>query len=415
MDGLHLTADCFDCTAEMSLFLEADLLSAFVASCVKDTGLTLVGEKYVSFSNPDQSPAGVTGTALLAESHVALHTWPELKAVTLDVYVCNFMQDNSLKARQLLELLIQRFDPARCTRQELQRGSPQPGLATEQLSTATHYRTQLQQRVMQKQSQFQQIEIADTRDFGRIMRIDQAMMTSEKDEFFYHENLVHPAAITHPEPKTALIIGGGDGGSSRQLLKHPSIERIVLCEIDEEVVSIAREYLPSIHQGALNDAKVEHVYADGFAYVQNSDEQFDLILLDLTDPLSPDGSSLAATCMTEDFFRQCCARLTTQGMLVMHLGSPFYHPQRYRDTLHKLAAAFPLVRPYSVFIPLYGAEWGMAVASMAADPLALTGSTVKQRIEHRGLQSCNYYNEQTHQALFAIPNYLRDLMPDQKI
>lgn len=419
MEGLHLTADCFDCEAGKDFFINQQSLRDTLTAITLEAGMTIVGEKFHPFIHNDGSPAGITGALLLAESHVAIHTWPERAAVTLDVYVCNFNQDNGTKARQIVDALIALFRPASVARQELQRGLPVAslhvtGLSFEALSSNSFAATRIDKVLASQSSRFQQIEIAETADFGKIMRIDGAMMTSEKDEFFYHECLVHPAAITHAAPRMALIIGGGDGGSCEELLKHPSMESIILCEIDAEVVNMARQHLQNVHKGALDDSKIQHRHEDGFAFVRNSQEQFDLILLDLTDPVSPGahtGSSLAASCMTVDFFQACAQRLEEDGMLVLHLGSPFYHPQRFSDTLKKLQAVFPQLAPYTVYIPLYGSVWGMAIASMKTQPQAIPASTVNQRIKHRGLPLLKYYNGEVHQALFALPNYVKDLVP----
>ena len=305
MEGLHLTADCFDCEAGNSLFTDQQSLRDLLSNITARAGMTIVGEKFHPFQHEDGSPAGVTGALLLAESHVAIHTWPERAAVTLDVYVCNFNQDNGGKARRIVDELITVFQPRQVCRQELQRGLPAASLAFEALSEHSFTATRINKVLAQQRSRFQQIEIAETVDFGKIMRIDAAMMTSEKDEFFYHECLVHPAAISHLAPRKALIIGGGDGGSCEELLKHPSIDSITLCEIDAAVIDMARQHLHSIHRGALDDPKIQQRHEDGFAYIRQSTEKFDLILLDLTDPISPDGqagSSLAATCMTTEFF-----------------------------------------------------------------------------------------------------------------
>jgi spermidine synthase len=411
MKGLHLTADCFECEGSTALFLNAQLLRDHVTAITQASGLTIVGEKFFPFSNPDGSPAGVTGTLLLAESHVAIHTWPERRAVTLDVYVCNFQNDNSSKARRIVDDLIQAFAPARVIRQELQRGTPESSHWHESLSAHTGYQTEVS-AIQSFQSPLQRIEFAQTQDFGKVMRIDGAMMTSEKDEFCYHENLVHPAALSHPAPRRALVIGGGDGGSCEELLKHQSINSITLCEIDETVIRLSREHLPAIHRGALDDQRVSITCTDGFAFIRETQQSWDLILLDLTDPVAPDGSSLAATCMTPDFFRACNERLTDQGMLVMHLGSPYYHPERFRSTLQKLQQAFTVVRPYTVFVPLYGAQWGMAIASRNTDPCALSHTEIAQRMQQREISGLQYYHAGLHRALFALPQFAQDLIPD---
>ncbi|MBI3712987.1 MAG: adenosylmethionine decarboxylase, partial [Burkholderiales bacterium] len=324
MEGLHLTADCFDCLCNPRLLTDKELLTQLTRTLTLASGLTLVGEKFHAFQHADGSAAGVTGTLLLAESHVAIHTWPERKAVTLDVYVCNFENDNSDKARQIVRELIAAFQPQHCSQQELHRGGTTSHF-DEKLTPYTSVRTQVDQIIAQAQSPYQCIEIADTPEFGKVMRIDGTLMTSEKDEFYYHESLVHPAAISHGHPRTALIIGGGDGGSTEELLKHRSIETITLCEIDEQVVQLARQHLQSIHHQAFDSPKLKLEHSDGFAFINNSTEVFDLILLDLTDPVTANGSSLAQSCMNLDFFQACHARLSEQGVLVLHLGSAFYH------------------------------------------------------------------------------------------
>ena len=140
----------------------------------------------------------------------------------------------------------------------------------------------------------------DTVPFGRLFRLDGHFMTSEKDEFFYHENLVHPAALTHPKPVRALIVGGGDGGSAEELLKHPSIESVTLAEIDASVVAISRTHLRSVHGGAFDDPRLTLRIGDGFAYVRSAADRYDLIVLDLTDPGGP-----SEALYTTDFYRAC--------------------------------------------------------------------------------------------------------------
>jgi len=271
MEGLHLTADCFDCRCDHTLLYEENRLSELVRHHTKQAGLTIVGEKFHAFAYSDGSAAGVTGTLLLAESHLAIHTWPERQAVTLDVYVCNFENDNSTKARDIVDQLIAIFQPQQVSRQELQRGLQQVNKvapAVEYLSPYTAMQTQIREVLAEVQSPYQLIQIADTPEFGKIMRIDGAMMTSERDEFYYHESLVHPAAITHGNPQTALIIGGGDGGSTEELLKYRSIQNITLCEIDEQVIALSRQHLATIHQNAFDSPKVHIIHTNGFAFIQ---------------------------------------------------------------------------------------------------------------------------------------------------
>jgi spermidine synthase len=227
-------------------------------------------------------------------------------------------------------------------------------------------------------------------------------MTSEMDEFFYHENLVHMAALTHPQPERALIIGGGDGGSAEELLKHPSVKSVTLCELDLAVVDIAREHLQSVLRVARRCSP--HSNRGRLPYV-TSRGQYDLIVLDLTDPGGPSESLY-----TQEFYRACGVRLKPVGAMTLHIASPIAHPDRIRACLANLRAAFPLVTPYLTSVPLYGGMWMMACASQTLDPRSLSAREVDRRIAQRGLSRLQYYNGDMHRAALALPNFVRDLV-----
>ncbi len=254
-------------------------------------------------------------------------------------------------------------------------------------------------------SPFQMVEVHDTVPFGKLFRLDGHFMTSEKDEFFYHENLVHPAAITHPQPERALIVGGGDGGSAEELLKHASMKSVTLVEIDLAVVDISRKYLGAVHKGSLDDPRLALRIEDGFAFVRNSVESFDLIVLDLTDPGGP-----STPLYTPDFYDACAARLSPVGAMTLHIGSPIAHPGRIRDALKDLRGAFPIVTPYLTSVPLYGGLWMMAMCSSTLDPRHMTSMEVDRRIGRRGLTELKYYNGDMHRAAMALPNFVRSLV-----
>jgi spermidine synthase len=254
-------------------------------------------------------------------------------------------------------------------------------------------------------SAFQAIEVHDTVPFGRLFRLDGHFMTSEKDEFFYHENLVHLAALTHPKPVRALIVGGGDGGSAEELLKHPSVESVTLAEIDAAVVAISRKYLGAVHHGALDDPRLTLQIGDGFEFVRTAPGRYDLIVLDLTDPGGP-----SEALYTPDFYRACAARLDEGGAMTLHIASPIAHPERIRATMAALRQAFPLVTPYLTSIPLYGGLWMMACASATLDPATLTAADADRRIAARGLTELRYYNGDMHRAALALPNFVRELV-----
>lgn len=411
MQGLHLTADLYGCNCDGSLLIDARALAALCRRAVDDAQLTVVDDKFFTFPDYQGQPGGVTGAVLLAESHLALHTWPERSGVTLDVYVCNFSTDNSGKAEQLMNDLIIAFRPAEQNTNRILRGSADPmsksdELLLEWLNPDSAYGFRASRRIETTRSQFQKIEVFDTPQWGKLFRLDGAYMTSERDEFFYHEPIVHCAAVAHPEPRTALVIGGGDGGSSEELLKHPSIRRIVMAELDPEVVRIARQHLRSVHRGALDDPRLELRIGDGFEFIRESGERFDLIVLDLTDPDTP-----AQRLYTREFFAMARRALAPGGAISLHLGSPVFQPERVRALLADLHAVFPIVRPLGLYIPLYGAYWGLAVVSDTLDPRALQADTVAARLEARGIDGLELYNAEMHGALFALPNFYRRLTP----
>lgn len=258
-------------------------------------------------------------------------------------------------------------------------------------------------------SVWQDFEVWDSPQFGRLYRLDGCFMSSERDEFYCHENLIHVSAIAHPGPCSALIIGGGDGGSADELFKHPSMARVVLVELDAKVIDIARAHLLSVHHGALDDPRLDIRIGDGFRYVVEegpaAGERYDLIVLDLTDPVGP-----AEALYGEDFFRACAALLAPGGALALHTGTPVFQPARVRELVLRLRKVFAVVRPYFLHVPLYGSLWGMATASATLDPRALDSAAVDRRILDRGIGELQHYNGEVHCAQFALPNHLRTLL-----
>lgn len=413
MQGLHLTADLYDCRGADGLMTDAAVLAELCRRHTIGVGLTLVDEKWHTFPPYEGQPGGVTGMLLLAESHLAVHTWPERRAVTLDVYVCNFTTDNSAKAEALLREIVAAFEPQRSEIHRLQRGSEQrPPLETilEPLNDAGDavYGFVSSERVLARRSPYQTIELLRTPRFGLAMRIDGHFMTSEGEEFFYHECLVHPAAVAHGAVRDVLIIGGGDGGAAEEVLKHRSVQRVVMAELDGEVVALAREHLRAVHRGVFDDPRLEVKIGDGLAYVAETAERFDLILLDLTDPETPAGSLY-----TEAFFRSLRRILRPGGAVVLHTGTPVFEPDQVQRINAALRTVFEQVHPFGLYVPLYGAYWGFAVASDRLRPGALDAATLQARVD--ALPDLQYYNAEVHPALFALPTYYRRLVQPEVV
>lgn len=259
------------------------------------------------------------------------------------------------------------------------------------------------------ESPWQRYEVWETPRFGRLFRLDGCFMSSERDEFHYHENLIHVPAMVHDGVRRALIVGGGDGGSAEELLKHPTIEQVVIVELDEKVVNISRRYLCGVHHGALDDARVDVRIGDGLRYVTvdapAAASRYDLIVLDLSDPVG-----LAERLYSEDFFRACQVLLATGGALSLHLGAPYFQPERVQALVQHLRRVFACVRPYFLHIPLYGSLWGLATASDRLDPLLPDADEIDRRLKKRRIGELQHYNGAVHHAQFALPNHLRTLL-----
>lgn len=409
MQGLHLTADLYDCACDVSVMIDADELAALCRAHTLDVGLTLVGEKWHTFPEYQGEPGGVTGMLLLAESHLAIHTWPERSGVTLDVYVCNFEGDNSSKAERLMNALEAAFKPTQSQRNRLLRGeangpASQGELLLENLNRNSVYGFRFARRLLSQQTGFQHLELLESADMGLTLRLDGCLMTAEKEEFFYHEALVHPATMACDVPQSALIIGGGDGGALEELLKHP-LGNVTLIELDEQVVEVSRQHLQRINKGAFDDPRVTVRIENGVDYVARTADRYDLIFLDLTDPETP-----AGPLYTQEFFQQCKDVLNPGGAIVLHMGAPFYEPEQVRHLAADLGGVFEQVSGYGLHIPLYGAYWALAVASDDLVPATLTADEVQRRIEQRGITDLQYYNNEVHGALFALPTFHRRLM-----
>jgi len=260
---------------------------------------------------------------------------------------------------------------------------------------------EVEKNIYQEKSQHQILDIVSTQDFGLVMMLDGVIMVTERDEFVYHEMLAHPALFTHPEPKTVLIIGGGDGGTLRQVLRHPMIERAVLVEIDEMVINASKKFFPTL-AAAFDHPKAEVLIEDGIAYLKKHKSKFDVILIDSTDPVGP-----AEGLFHRDFYADCYKALKPDGVLTIQSESPWIPDlQPIITKAHKdLHSLFPIVMPYSAAIQTYQAGlWLFQLASKFYSPLR---DTINGRFK---CLECKYYNEELHRGCFALPQFVKELL-----
>lgn len=411
MQGLHLIGDLFSCDASEALLTQCEALRGLCRAAMEGAGLAITGEQWAPLPPVEGHAGGVTGILLLAHSHLAIHTAPERRGVALDLYVCDRDADHRARAERAFDGIVAQMRPERLSTQRVPRPDTpdsralRADLKLEWLNAYSAFGTVATRELARIQSPWQCVEVLETPQFGRLFRLDGRYMSSEGDEFFCHEPMVHPMAIAHPAPRTALVIGGGDGGSSEELLKHPGMERVVMAELDPAVIEMAKAHLPGIHRGVFDDPRLAVRIGDGFTYANQTDERFDLIVLDLTDPDTP-----ARALYTDAFFDTAKRLLRPGGAMSLHLGSPVHGPATVRTLARRLRRHFPLVRPFAVYVPLYGTLWCMAIASEALDPLAIGPEEAARRLEARGIGGLQYYNAALHPALFALPTFVQHLL-----
>ncbi len=249
-------------------------------------------------------------------------------------------------------------------------------------------------------SEFQQLDIVETLEYGRMMLLDGLVMVTERDEFVYHDMITHPALFTHPDPKRVLVIGGGDGGTIREIVKHPGVEEAVLCEIDGLVVDKSIELLPSMACELRGNPRVKVNVADGIAYIREHRDSFDVILVDSTDPIGP-----AVGLFEQDFYQLVSTALKSDGIMVAQSESPFYHGHIQKEMYANLRAVFPITEMYQAFIPTYpSGYWSFAFASKKYHPVR---DFNRERAAKRGFYT-KYYNEDLHLGAFMLPTFARE-------
>ncbi len=269
---------------------------------------------------------------------------------------------------------------------------------TESHTERLRFSLKIRETLLRTRTPYQDLTIIDTYEFGKMMILDGMVMFSEFDEFVYHEMIVHVPMLLHPNPQKALVIGGGDGGSVREILRHDSIERVVLCEIDREVVAASRKYFPRLTNG-LNDPKVEIKYRDAIEYVKDSGETFDIIIIDSTDPIGP-----SMGLFTQSFYTDIHNCLSPHGVVTAQTESFFLRPDHIRSVVQKFRKLYPHVAVYSANIPTYPTGyWSFTLGSKTKNPITDWSQDRAAKLE----PELQYYNRQIHQSAFAIPNIFR--------
>jgi spermidine synthase len=256
------------------------------------------------------------------------------------------------------------------------------------------------------ETEHQHLVIFENEDFGRVMMLDHVVQLATKDDFIYHEMMAHVPLFAHGRAKKALIIGGGDGGVLREALKHPELEDITLCEIDRSVLTLCREHFPDISAGAYDDPRTRIVIADGTKFVAETDERFDLIMVDSTDPIGP-----GAVLFTKEFYTGCRRCLKPGGILVTQNGLPFLQADELKQSVGFFRGLFRDAFAYLATTPSYfGGPMSYGWATDYVEARRYRIDAIERRYADAGAFPTRYWRPDVHVASFALPNYIRELV-----
>ncbi|MGA8941957.1 MAG: polyamine aminopropyltransferase [Thermoactinomyces sp.] len=261
--------------------------------------------------------------------------------------------------------------------------------------------TKIRKTLYHDKTDFQSLDVIETVEFGKMLVLDGMVMTTDRDEFVYHEMITHVAMNTHPDPKEVLVVGGGDGGVVREVLRHSSVTRVVLAEIDGKVIEASKKYFPQI-AGRLDDERVDIQVTDGIRHIQQNPGKYDVIIVDSTEPVGP-----AEGLFQKPFYEGIYEALKEDGIMVAQTESPWFNRDLIRQVFRDISAIFPIARLYTASIPTYPSGlWSFTIGSKKHDPLNVEQSSCKPL-------NTRYYRPEMHRSLFDLPQFVLDLLTDR--
>ncbi len=420
--GNHILVEFMGCDPHIMndvSSIERDMVDAALKA-----GATVINSTFHHFS-----PYGVSGVVVIQESHLAIHTWPEYGYAAVDLFTCGEMD-----AWISFDYLKECFGAKNYSALEMKRGAVQlltrndfdissmrqkagewsnPEMYTRNVwftdkddnqALSLRYTGEV---FFDVQSPFQRVRILESPKYGKLLTLDDMFMTTEKDEFHYHEMISHPAMFTHGNAKNILVIGGGDGGTVREFLRHDGVEKVTMVEIDGEVIKACKEHLPTI-AASFDHPKLNLIVGDGIAFAKEAaNEEFDLVIVDGSDPVGP-----AEGLFSVEFYRNCHRILKPGGILVAQGESPKFNEQSFTELNITLQHIFGKENaPVSLFfVPTYPTGmWSFQYGLKgSAQPKTISKENeIESFVTAKGLK---YYNSDIHTASFALPNFVKTLI-----
>ncbi|NJM97270.1 MAG: polyamine aminopropyltransferase [Phormidesmis sp. RL_2_1] len=421
--GRHILVEFYGCSAE--ILNDVPRIESSMLEAAEKAGATIINSVFHHFS-----PFGVSGVVVIQESHLAIHTWPEYGYAAVDLFTCGYTVNPwvsyaSLKTafqaehgsaielnRGQLELLEKTDVDLANMGHTAPRTPPQTKHnrsvwftdKDENIALSIRHKGD---RLFKEKSPYQLVEVFDTYKYGKMLTVDKMVMCSEKDETSYHEMIIHVPMMVNPDVKKVLVIGGGDGGSVREILKHDTVESVTMVEIDEAVVRASREFLPALSY-ALDDPKLTLIIDDGIEYLKSApDESFDFIVIDSSDPVGP-SVGLFSAAFYDDVFR--C--LTPTGMMCAQSESPRFNQTAFVDLSHCLQDIFgpQNVHPYLVFIQTYPTGMWSFTYGTKAGIHPVDGLDIEAAERFAKTHDLQYYNSDVHPAAFCLPTFIQKML-----
>jgi spermidine synthase len=253
-------------------------------------------------------------------------------------------------------------------------------------------------------TKYQHVKCIENEMFGKVLFLDEKIQSAQVDERIYHETLVHPVMVSHPHPQKVLVVGGGEGATIREVLKHSTVTEVTMVDIDEELVQICRQHLPEWSEGAFDNLKTKLIFDDARTYCFETDEKYDIVISDLTEPL--EGSS-SRYLFTKEFFARIFEILSDEGIFVLQAGStdPYYY-EFFGSCVKTLETIFSNVQPFWAFVFSFGFPWGFVLGTQSENQDHLTEKDIAARWKERGIPELEFYRPSLHAALFTLPVYL---------
>ena len=422
--GRHILVEFMGCSAE--ILNDVSRVEQLMGKAALDAGATVIQSSFHHFS-----PFGVSGVVVIQESHLAIHTWPEYRYAAVDLFTCGDSVDPWIS----FDLLKKGFQAQNQSALEMHRGSlnllNRSQFSFEEQSATSPSAQQSYTKSMwftdkdkdqalslrytkntlfDQRSEFQRVRVFETSAHGKMLAINNMVMATEKDEAHYHEMIAHPALLAHPDPKEILIIGGGDGGTAREVLRHSSVQKVTQIEIDAVVVQASQKFLPTMSQ-SFSDPRVHLQIADGIEYVRaesaSKNKKFDAIIIDGSDPMGP-----AAGLFTKEFYQNCFELLHDDGILVAQGESPAFHAKAFSDLHGCLLEIFGSTRThvmlfYATTYP--SGMWSFQVATKGNVNL-FHEKTLERSHVFCKQNKLRYYQPALQEAAFQLPQFVNEIL-----